>query len=265
MAVITVKEIYDILDAGTPTLGINVTDKSGDTQTLISSADAKHYISRKYSTRRYMVTSSRVLTSNELLNDFNEDFRVWVANRQHNIDKQYQALYDYDYSPIENVDRYETETIKEDGSQTYGHKLTNSGADSLQHGKKTVEGHSGYDSDVRNGITTYTTEKAGFNTPNSYTPSEKRTENRDDDETRHNYNSDITSTDSGTDTTNFGRIETESGTDLNDHKSERELRVRGNIGITTNNQLIEAEIKMRMVSLAEMLLDNFINDYTFYS
>jgi hypothetical protein len=54
-----------------------------------------------------------------------------VNNRQHNIDKMYQALFDYNYSPIENVDRYETETIDRDVDTTYGRKNTQSGSDAL--------------------------------------------------------------------------------------------------------------------------------------
>ena len=36
-----------------------------------------------------------------------------------------KALYDYDYSPIDNYDRYEVETIDDDGTTTYGRRDAN--------------------------------------------------------------------------------------------------------------------------------------------
>ena len=72
-------------------------------------------------------------------------------------------------------------------------------------------------------------------------------------------------TQSGTDSTQYGHVNTQSGTDSTDHDSERTLHVHGNIGVTSNVQLLTEEETYRLQSLAELLIDNFINDYTYYS
>ena len=360
MAIRTTFELYDIIGNNTD-LHIDATDKEGNTQHVITAADARRYVKRKYGERRYTMLSGGTVTTADAGASLLEDFTLWVKNRQHNIDRQYQALFDYEYSPIENVDRYENETIEKDATTTYGKVDTESGTDttnygkvdtlsgsdsttygkvdtlsgtdSLQHGKietnsgtdttnyGKVETHSGNDvvtdsgdeTTTRNGDHTTTTTKAGFNAPNAYTPSEKVAENFDDLEDKTDFGKVETTahghkvtdsgseglvhghvvTDSGTDSTTYGKKNTESGSDsvtygkkntesgsdsttyghkntqsgddVLDDDTERTLHVHGNIGVTTNNQLIEAELEMRMMSLAEMLLDNFVNDYTFYS
>ena len=388
MAIRTTFELFDIISDNAD-LHIDAKDKAGDTQHVVSASDARRYIIRKYATRRYTMLSGGTVTAADAGTSFVEDFTLWIKNRQHNIDKQYQALFNYDYSPIENVDRYETESVERDLSTLYGKTDTESGTDttnfgkvdtlsgsdsttygkvdtlsgsdstnygkvdtlsgtdSLQHGKvetnsgtdttnfgkvETNSGNdvitdSGSDTTTRNGDHTTTTTKAGFNSPNAYTPSEKVAENFDDLEDETSFGKVETTahghkvtdsgseglvhghvvTDSGTDSTTYGKKNTESGsdsitygkkntesgsdsvtygkkntesgsdsvtyghkntqggTDKTDDDTSRELHVHGNVGVSTNNQLIEAEIEMRNMSLAEMLLDNFINDYTYYS
>ena len=361
MAVRTIYELYDILHGSESNYGITATDKEETTQTVITSSDAKRYFMRKYAERRYQVLGGSPLTAAEAEVDFHEDFTLWIKNRQHNIDRMYQALFDYDYSPIENVDRYENESTTTDDnvsygktstdsgtdSTTYGKVLTDSGTDSTTYGKTLtdsgtdtttygkvmtdsgtdtttygkVETNSGRDTDTLSGSDTVTkngdhittTEKAGFNAPNAFTNSERVTDGYDEYEEATTYGKTDTfqhgktTTNSGTDSLAHGLIETASGSDSLAHgkvetasgsdslthgkvetasgsdsvtygkknteggKDERDitvgrtLRVHGNIGVTTNNQLIEEELNMRMKSLAEMLLDNFINDYTYYS
>ena len=118
-----------------------------------------------------------------------------------------------------------------------------------------------------------------MNSPNSYTNESKNTETynnvkdktdhgKTDTETKNLTNQEtqnLTETHNRTDTTTYGKVDTQSGTDATNDDTLRSLRVHGNIGVTTNNQLINQELEMRMMSLAEMLLDNFINDYTFYA
>ena len=276
MANRVVKEIFDFL-GDTRDYKIEAADLDGNVQTVITSANTVHYMRRKYAERKYTFVIGGTVTDDEIDEFFNEDFRMWVANRQHNIDKQYQALFDYDYSPIENVDRYESEIIDETDQTTYGKRDTESGSDALQHGhvvsrSGTNESHdTGTDTNTKTGNVVNETEKAGYNAPNSYTNDTKNTEtyNTVRDATAYGKNvtgsDSSTETNSGTDTTTYGKINTASGTDATDHDSERTLRVHGNIGVTTNTELLGAELELRKVALSEMLIDNFINDYTYYS
>lgn len=305
MAIRTNYELFDILSDGSD-YSISAKDKDGNTQVLIGANSALKYMMHKYGTRQYTtIRGMAPATHSEAVNDFLFDYRMWLSNREHNIDRMYQALFDYDYSPIENMDRYETENIEATDSTTYGKKNTEGGSDSITYGKKdTLSGSdtfghgkketlSGSDSFTENktdttdktGSETHEIEKAGFNAPNSYTNDTRDTlsfSSREDETTTvvadatqygkvtTNSGTDTTTygkvdTLSGTDSTTYGKTDTLSGTDSTDHDSDRTLHVHGNIGVTTNTQLIESELELRMKSLAEMLIDNFINDYTFYA
>ena len=121
MAVRTIYEIYDLLTAsGASDLSIGATDLDGNSQTIISDANARLYIMKRYATRKYQILKGAAVTPAEGKADLMEWFNLWKTTRQHNIDKMYQALFDYNYSPIENVDRYETETIDNDTETRFG-------------------------------------------------------------------------------------------------------------------------------------------------
>lgn len=277
MAVRTNYEIIDIIDA-TDDYSITATDLNNNMQTIISSENAIKYIKHKFATRFYSVLrGSNFATKDEASDDLSQDYRLWIANRQHNIDKLYQSMFDYDYSPIENVDRYESETTNKDIDTTYGKTSSEGGSDSLIHGKtltrtgSETDTKSGYDSTTYAGRVDNETMRAGFNSPNSYTPDSMNTETFSNREDRTGYNTtdthtnNTTDTEGGTDRTTYGKTITDSGSDSVNDDTVRTLRVHGNIGVTSNVQLLTQEEEYRMQSLAEMLIDNFINDYTFYS
>lgn len=281
MARRTTYELIDFLTTGND-LSISATDLHSQTKQIISSDNTVRYYKRKYGTRQYALLSG--LDSPTLTDAYNEfclDFRMWVNNRQHNIDKLYQSMFDYDYSPIENVDRYETETINIDNVTAYDKTNTISETDTTTHnttdtttfGKVNSNAKGGTESRKENGGIINEQKKAAFNSPFDYTPDVKNQETYDDLTNLTTYNTTDTDTESGTEslaktgTEDFSKSETDtlSGTDRQDHDTDRELRVHGNIGVTSNVDLLEQEERYRLQSLAELLLDNFINDYTFYS
>lgn len=334
MAVRTIFELFDFLPGSNGSFKIEATDKEGNTVSVISSANSKQYILRKFGTRRYaLLTGQSGATAADADAAFIEDFTLWVANRQKNIDLQYQALFDYPYNPIENYDRYESETINKDveitygkkstlggsdsitygkknteggsDSITYGKKNTESGSDSLQHGKvETLSGsdsfmHDSTDTLTKSGTETHTTSRTGFNSPNSYTPESqdaltfaaradehvidtddsttygKVTTDSGSDTTQYGKVDTLSGTDSttygktdtlsGTDSTTYGKTDTLSGKDATDDDTERSAHIHGNIGVTTASAMISETVDLYTKSFAEMLIDNFINDYTFYS
>lgn len=277
MAVRANFELFDIIDANSD-FSINATDLSNNTQTITSSANTVQYMIHKYGTRYYPVLRGGVApTISDAKSDFNNDFRLWVLNRQHNIDKLYQSMFDYDYSPIENVDRYESETINKDIDTTYGKAVTEGGSDSITYGKTLTK--TGNDTDTKTGTETLgisggetnEVQKAGFNSPNSYTPDSKNIQAYQSREDRTTFNTteghahNTTDTEGGTDRNTYGKTVTDSGSDSVNDDTVRSLRVHGNVGVTSNVQLLTQEEEYRLQSLAELLLDNFINDYTYYS
>ena len=138
------------------------------------------------------------------------NINFWFARRLFDFERMYEALR-VDYSPIENYDR------KENISRDY----ENSGSDkaSTTLGSSTTSTHVGTN-DNENKVSAYN--------ERDYTNREKDTQN---------YNSTVTNTGSGTDTT-----QTEYGLK---RKEVEDIRVHGNIGVTTSQQMIESEISLR--------------------
>lgn len=340
MAIRTNYELIDIL-SGENDFSISATDLSNTTKIISSTDNTLQYFKHKYGTRIYSTLRGvSPATKSEAYNDFSLDFRAWVSNRQHNIDKLYQSMFDYEYSPIENVDRYENETINTDTLTDYGKTETRTGTDTTTYGKtdtttygktdtttygktdtttygktdtttygktdtrsiENIEEKTGYDTLGKSGAEITENTKAGFNSPNSYTPDSKSVTNYESYEDRNTYNTtvqtDTTDTNTeggsdslastGSDTNRLGGTDSlaSTGSDTNrsggsdslaksesvSHGGEdsisndtlRTLRVHGNIGVTSNVDLLEQEERYRLQSLVELLLDNFINDYTFY-
>ena len=305
MAVKTIYEMFDIVyNDNFLDLTITGSDINGDDQTIITDGDGNSYIRQKYATRQFPVILGNSATLMDAKRIWQEVYTLYLTNHLHGINKQMQALFDYNYSPIENVDRYETETTE--GTETgessntktnnlsnstqYGRTETNSGTDTTTFGHVVTESgtdtirRTGNDTLEKDGSIINTTEKAGYNAPNSYTADTKTTESYNNySEDNVHATSDATTfghtdTNSGADSLQHGHVVTAGGTDTERQtgtvtdagetsgtsSTERTLHTHGNIGVTTNNQLIEAEIEMRKLSLAEMILDDIINEYTYY-
>ncbi len=306
MAVKTIYEMFDIVfNDNFLDLTITGSDINGDDQTIITDADAKSYIRNKYATRQFPVILGDSASLMDAKRIWQEVYTLYLTNHLHGINKQMQALYDYNYSPIENVDRYETETTSgtESGTNSntktnnlsnstqYGRTETNSGTDTTTFGHVVTESgtdttrRTGNDTLEKDGSIINTTEKAGYNAPNTYTADTKNTETYNSySEDNIHATSDATTfghtdTNSGSDSLQHGHVVTSGGTDTETQtgtvtdagtksgtsSTNRTLHTHGNIGVTTNNQLIEAEIEMRKLSLAEMILDDIINEYTYYA
>lgn len=258
-------EVYDILSSNTDNYSIHATDLDGNTQTIATSDETKRYLITRYGTRLYTFLypeNNNVTLSDSKLHFYNT-FVWWFKSRQDNIDKMYQALFNYDYNPIENTDRYETETINDDKSIKYGKNISDNFTEDR------TEVSTGEDvshiTDVTNhtGQEITTIDKAGFNSPNDYTKDTQQIEeiNTTDDNTTTND-----ATRNNKITTDNGHNETiiNSGTDITNGNIERELHTHGNIGTTTSYELLGGELRLREYSLANSLLDAFINEYCYY-
>ena len=306
MAIKIVSEVYDILTAENQRdYSITALDKDGNDVTIISSDSARHYMKQKYGDRSYPALFGGSATIYDVAENFHETYKLYLLNRWRNINRMYQTLFDYDYSPIENYNRTETENIVGEDSKTYGHTITDTGSDITTYGKTdTLSGtdsrttsetisvendktdaHTGTETKVRTGSEITENEKAGFNAPNTYTKDSKSTIEYDNVQDRttfndtHTINDDTDTTRSETESTQYGKRDTlggsdsiartneseHSGTDTGTNETDRDMQAFGNIGVTTNQEMILEELEVRKISLAEMLIDNFINDYTFYS
>lgn len=306
MAVKTIYEMFDIVyNDNFLDLTITGSDINGDDQTIITDADAKSYIRQKYATRLFPVILGDSASLMDAKRTWQEVYTLYLTNHLHGINKQMQALFDYNYSPIENVDRYETETTE--GTETgessntktnnlsnatqYGRTETNSGTDTTTFGHVVTESgtdtvrRTGNDTLEKDGSIINTTEKAGYNAPNTYTNDTKNTESYNNyTEDNVHATSDATTfghtdTNSGSDSLQHGHVVTNGGTDTETQtgtvtdagetsgstSTERTLHVHGNIGVTTASSMIAETVELYNMALAEKIIDDIINEYTYYA
>lgn len=190
--------------------------------------------------------------SDDTQEDFHQMFTFWKESRLPDFQNIRNALI-AEYSPIENYDRYE------DSSDTDAHHK----------GSKEEISLSGQDSLGRSGAVTRTdnlTESSsgentsglyGFNSTDS-SPADtgsvkSETKNTGTQETK----------DSRTDTTTYGKKETHVYSDQGDTVFDKDenthtAHLHGNIGVTTSQQMITEELKLRnSLFLKRYILDDF--------
>jgi len=205
-------------------------------------------------------------------------------------------IWNAQYNPIENYDRYETATEEGVLSGTKQNTDAHSGTDTTRttetHDK--TDTHSGTDTDsttinstdttTHGGTdsTTKETEIAGFNS-SDYNDSTKETTNMAHGETigvvtngtntASLQHGEIITTDedsSGTNTVEHGHRITSNGTNEEETTNSRESHIHGNIGVTTAQQMISAELELAnhfwlydyIASAFES--ENFITSYNNY-
>ena len=157
-----------------------------------------------------MKNSGDLYPYHQVLEYLKSNINYWFSRRLFDFERMYNALR-VDYSPIENYDR------KENITRDY----ENSGSDkaSTTLGSSTTSTNVG-SNDNENKVSAYN--------ESDYTNREKDTQS---------YHSTVTNTGSGTDTT-----QTEYGLK---RKEVEDIRVHGNIGVTTSQQMIESEMSLR--------------------
>lgn len=187
----------------------------------------------------------------------------WFSRRLFDFDRMYKALR-VEYSPIENYDRIEDIKRNYENSgldratTTLGRNTTSThtGTDEERTtlGSSTTTTHSGTDTEQ---ISDNVVDEKGVSAYNesAYTNREKNTQDRDSTNTQ-SYDSQFINTGSGTDIkaqsydstiTNIGSGNDTTETEYGMKREEtEENRVHGNIGVTTAQQMIEAELELRV-------------------
>lgn len=155
-------------------------------------------------------TSGDLYTYHQVPEQLKRNITFWFSRRLFDFDCMYKALR-AEYSPIENYDRKEN-TLRD---------YQNSGQDKEVStlGSTTTSTHTGNDSAE--------TQVSAYN--------ETDYSNRDKETQTYNNSTETTGSGSDTMTTEYGLRRTES----------EEIRVHGNIGVTTAQQMITEEMKLR--------------------
>lgn len=172
---------------------------------------------------------------------------AFFKSKKENYSRMLDALL-IEYSPIENYDRMEERTLdinrensvnrSGEDSGTDNRTLSSTTVDSIQSEKKSTSENktSAFNATTYQPLDTSTTEESGRSTDNMEN-------NGTDNLARENK---------------FSNSETGNGTE--GHKEN--ARMHGNIGVTTNQQMINEEIELRKINIYELIALDFENEIT---
>ena len=199
--------------------------------TIASAGDIKMTLNQLWGERAFYVlfTTNETPTDAVILARLAAMYATWKAQQLPDYLRAFYAL-SLEYAPLDNYNGYEkTET-------TYG---------------KTTDTTYGKSTDTTHGKSnTLETDIYGYNS-STESPSDV-----------------VTSTDSGTDTVTDSGTDTvtDSGTDTvtDSGKDTVEITKRGNLGLTTSQQMLSSEWNLRKQNFVVDVLRDFVNFYTIY-
>lgn len=161
------------------------------------------------------------------------------------FEKWFDAL-DIEYNPLENYDRQEEwhEDIVDDGSTTFSDEKSSSNTEVV-------------DDDATTSSTS-DTDNTTTNTVSAFDSSSYLDHDKSVSDT--SITDSGSSTDDRTTTTTYSEESENSGTNTNDRDLDHEGRIHGNIGVTTSQQMLEAELKIDAWNVYEHMSDIFCSD-----
>lgn len=178
----------------------------------------------------------------------------WSKKWYRTFSKWITAL-NIEYSPLENYDRKEDYTdTSSRGLKTLGRKDSGNTRTFDNEDKQTLDTEDKLTYDTTN---TSEKEVSAFDS-STYQPSEKVTTDMDGTETTTHSGTD-TMAHSGTVTDEYG--EGTSGSETENTKMIHDARIHGNIGVTTSQQMLEAELEISKWNIYEHITDIFLEDF----
>lgn len=172
-----------------------------------------------------------------------------LMENKYKIDTLYNTT-TLDYNPIENYNRKQTTTIKHEGSEAD----TRSGSEVRKHGGSDTLSYSGETTTSPSGSITNTHSTAAFNDPSNFAGDTK-------DVTKY---SEMKTTESFKDRSDKNEYNSYEKVSYNDFKNEHSFDkrvdstkdiIRGNIGVTTSQQMLESEREVAEFSVFAIIAD----------
>lgn len=195
----------------------------------------------------------------------------WFSARKHDFSMMWRALH-ADYNPIENTDRYEDywRTFDRTGNGKEGRNGTNR---STRNGNQTsnITGTSAGTGDT-NGRQTRTPNLTAEETTSAfdsevYQPYKKRVDSGTEETASQEHSSSSATTRQTGTTTDKETIEGTENTDITRNESLKDeekhgLHSHGNIGVTTNQEMINEELELRRYDLYKQIALLFEDEFT---
>ena len=195
---------------------------------------------------------------------------VWSRKMVYNWDRIMDALL-AEYSPIENFDRYEEWSDTGSGSRVRNNRGTSSTAGQTKtETEASSEGQSQNNiSSVSNGEnnTEQVVKNTGMNDPTTqglvtHDKTEGSTVNMVADQSNSATNSASTNNSTNDTTTSANGVTTDEEVENHTTEGGHEGHLHGNIGVTTNQQMIEAEVELRRkYNMIDIIVNDFIDKF----
>lgn len=217
----------------------------------------------------YSMISFKELTDEEVIFRFNNMWRIFQMEEKENLEKIVQGYY-WDYVPVYNYDRTEHWTDIKTGNETdkrvldYAEKTETTTPEGAQ---ITTSIPSGTYKDTTHYDDNIVYEEVTTMDSPTYKPKSKNTDEEREDYTERSYDDfqeeTIQSYDEFTNTvTNSAHKDKDDNTHTyNDVTDTHEGRMFGNIGVTTNVQMIEGEFGLRIHNLGYEWVKKFFDKY----
>lgn len=201
---------------------------------------------------------------NGVLKEFQDNVYSLLFSKKNEFTRLRESLVDVTYNPIENYDRHEEVTV----TSTGGHTTERSGS--------TTDTLNGGHSTERQGTVTETTNPFENTTTENFTNGFNSTAGVAADKnvvTNNGTESVVTSRNGDKDVTTYSNeqrtIAHNDDKDIftyQDEKTTTKNETHGNIGVTTNQQMIESEVHLRTsYTLYELIWDEIIKNLCTYS
>lgn len=215
----------------------------GASVTLIDYSDIWKYLADRYLNFYTKLFSLSTMSEVDKVNAFKYKWDQFISKNMNNIQMRYNALM-MDYSPIENTSAYISQTTEYKGSES-----------NAKQGSESHEtSYTGTETNGKGSTLTDTYEVSADNV-STYSPASRDTQAWTGSDTKSFTNRKDTLTD-----TYNNRADVKSFTDRADEYTEHR---HGNIGVTTNTQMINEVLQTYTRQLAYDIIDEFAKLYLF--
>lgn len=241
----TVTTLIQTLTTQTPNLFnivFTTTDEEPVTVNILDPLKLIYGLNRKYADWKMYLPDWDV---EELSGTFMNTWLYWKNANIDNIERMFNALIDSKYNPIENYDRHEDSTLKADNTTKIKQNVTNT----TSYGENGLVNESSFSNDRKDTTTTYASTYESINANQQTAKSETVPKGKETNTTKGT----ITNTTSMDDTQNQNRTDTNASTNRHIH---------GNIGVTTAQQMINEELRLRITNnLTDIVIEMFAKEH----
>lgn len=197
-------------------------------------------------------------TYHQVPEELKHNIGAWFLINKTNFERILRAL-SVEYSPIENFDRYESITRSRSNDSTYSDNLTHNLS------KEGIDSHSIVQESDTTTLETVTTDSDVLSKISAMNSEALVNDDKSEEESTTTTDGTISRTDETTDSITRNDEETgkeaKSGISEGNEEESIDSHLHGNIGVTTNQQMIDAELELRRRNAYDVFIRMFESEF----